>query len=247
MGKSKYYLIAKRKNSSDYKIINLENNESFRYSDEKEKLSLERLDYFTMKFNNSSELNEYLMSKGRVDNEDNSYFIARRKGDELTFFNPVYSSCSRRLSKVTYDSSRGCINNAYREINEIFDKFLSTLFYEDEFEEYVMNGCTNIYEKFCDYFRENVGSIEEYFEALKKCRWSFSSYNLIRNVEEAMDSYNKGKYAISSYNFDRKNTEISSIINKLLVETDESHVDGQLNLFDFMNEKGKVYEKKDNQ
>lgn len=246
MGKSKYYLIAKRKNSSDYKIINLENNESFRYSDEKEKLSLERLDYFTMKFDNSSELNEYLISKGRIDNEDNDYFIARRKGEELTFFNPVYSSCSRRLSKVTYDSSRGSINNAYREINEIFDKFLSTLFYEDDFEEYVMNGCTNIYEKFCDYFRENVGSIDEYFEALKKCRWSFSSYTLIRNVEEAIDSYKKGKCVINRYNLDRRGSDISSIINKLLVETDESHFDGQLNLFDFMDSKGKVYEKKDN-
>ena len=31
MGKSKYYLIAKKKNSSDYKIINLEDNESMYY------------------------------------------------------------------------------------------------------------------------------------------------------------------------------------------------------------------------
>ena len=41
-----------------------------------------------------------------------------------------------------------------------------------------------------------------------------------------IDSYKKGKGVINRYNLDRRGSDISSIINKLLVETDESHFDG---------------------
>ena len=48
MGKSKYYLIAKKKNSSDYKIINLEDNESFK---QKTLVRVENNDLFKILYN----------------------------------------------------------------------------------------------------------------------------------------------------------------------------------------------------
>ncbi len=252
MKKNSYVLIARDKISNAYSPIWYDKSEELCYENEKRvKLnSLETIDSFTMNFDSSEELSEYLYTNCMIDSRDSDIFIACRQhhkdNDDITFLEPIYKSYTRfgnKLKDIGELSLKGELKDP-GFVSPIFSDFASKMYNNRDFFQYITYGhsCVNsdIYNKLLD---TSMSELKYESQIFSGSRWFLSNYKAIRNVVEAINRYNTYKfnnrniYIINKYKIDRQ-----AIVPSLLEITDPSYMPGQLSLFgdDFL----KVYEKK---
>ncbi len=252
MKKNSYVLVARDKFSNTYSPIWYDKNEELCSENEKsERLnSLEAIDAFTMNFNSSLELNDYLVTNCMIDSSDSDIFIACRQHhkdrDDITFLEPIYKSFNRYSGKLK-DIGKLSLNGELKDpsVSSLIFKGLASKMYNNrDFFQYVTYGYSainsDIYNKLLDTSMSEVRYKNKIFGGN---RWFLSSYKAIRNVVLAINRYdtykfnNRNVYEINKYRSDR-----CAIIPSLLEITDPLYTPGQLSLFgdDFL----KVYEKK---
>lgn len=250
---SKYYLIAKDKNSDKFEIVKIRGNEI--YSDKSDMLercfNLENIDLFTSRFNSEESLINYLKSNGRINLDNCDIFIASRNGKNIKFLNCIYNFSNRvdLLRTIMIQSDQGRLNSNSKTSGSLLDDFINSIFKNKKYYDFVVYGFTDIYKKFVDYFKgRNVELKDLYSAKFKDGRWAMTSYNLHRSIIDSYQVYNKhfrSNDMFTSVSNERRNNRLNreSILNGLLAQTDKDYVDGQISLFDLPVEETVALEK----
>ena len=250
---SKYYLIAKDKNSDKFEIVKIRGNEI--YSDKSDMLercfNLENIDLFTSRFNSEESLINYLKSNGRINLDDCDIFIASRNGKNIKFLNCIYNFSNRvdLLRTIMIQSDQGRLNSNSKTSGSLLDDFINSIFKNKKYYDFVVYGFTDIYKKFVDYFKgRNVELKDLYSAKFKDGRWAMTSYNLHRSIIDSYQVYNRhfrSNDMFTSVSNERRNNRLNreSILNGLLAQTDKDYVDGQISLFDLPVEETVALEK----
>jgi hypothetical protein len=237
MSKNKYYLIARNKTDNSFKIININNSCD-------KSASLEEIDLYTLNYKKDTSLILDLYTKEKIDNFDIDLFIASRNNDSVDYLELLYnyneSNRFTKLKNVANSSIKGNISESIKDINSLLDDFILKMHNNDNFYRYVNSGCTNVYRKFYNYIDDINITDEDNLKDLFRIKyndgaWSLKSYRLIRNVTEAIDRFYR---TLSYYNQESFTNNMSSrnkIKSKIALETDNNYFEGQISLFDFMN------------
>ena len=149
---SKYYLIAKDKNSDKFEIVKIRGNEI--YSDKSDMLercfNLENIDLFTSRFNSEESLINYLKSNGRINLDNCDIFIASRNGNNIKFLNCIYNFSNRvdLLRTIMIQSDQGRLNSNSKTSGSLLDDFINSIFKNKKYYDFVVYGFTDIYKKF---------------------------------------------------------------------------------------------------
>lgn len=186
--KNKYALIAKDNNSNNYKFISF---------DDEKITKLEKIDLYTMHFDNKDEFVKKLIENGQIDNSDVDIFIvcSKKDGKEITFMEPIYFGPNYYLSKDLVDiipqflkknvDNKKCFDN-------ILKQFENRILNSPGFYDMVVWNRTNLYGKFTDYIRQSK-RVSGFMEKIKynDGGWIYDSYPLIRNIVEAINRHDE--------------------------------------------------------
>ena len=216
MGKSnQYYLVARDRISNEFDIISFLG---------KRGCSLEEIDLYTTGFKDEEDLAKFLREQGLISNNSTDFFIVNRNKNKSVFKQEViYSKCST-VRDIAEASLNRNIEKCTTRIDSILDSFADKMRRSPNLYEQVLSGCTNIYEKYAQYFiftRTNLASIK-----YRDGGWARTSYPLIRNVVEATSRGNM-RY---DYMSDKMYRDL--LDEKLVEVTDPEYNPDQLSLFD---------------
>ena len=232
---NKYALIAKDNNSTNYKFISFEG----------EKITkLEKIDLYTMYFENKHALLEQLFDNGQINDTDVDLFIvcSKNNGKEITFMEPLYYGTNylliRHLLDIIPQSLKRNIDDK-KCFDQILRQFESKIINNSVFYDMVIWNKTNLYGKFSDYIKQSR-KIPGFMEKIKHNDggWIYDSYPLIRNMVEAINRYdNISRQTRDVFN---KNNEINynnkknreKIIPSLKEKFEDGYIVGQISLFD---------------
>ena len=235
---NKYVLIAKDNNSNNYEFIS--------FGDEKI-TKLEKIDLYTMHFENKNELVERLISNGQINNNDVDIFIccSKNSGKEISFMEPMYFAPNLSLSKCLIEVANSflkkgeCDKNSFNKILGVFENKIVT---NRSFYEMVVYEQTNLYGKFTNYIKK-TGAKYGFIDKIKynDGGWVFDSYPLARNIVEAINRFDKlslafkDVYGRNRINVCDKNKSRGVIIPSLQEKFKPDHIDGQISMFDMLN------------
>ena len=241
---SKYYLVAKSKNSEDFEIIKFRENEIYSNGNDvlERCFNLEKIDLFTSRFHTEEKLIQYLKENGRIKTDDVDLFVVSRNGNKIKFLNCIYYFGNRveLLRNIMIDSDKSKLNEDSKFASSLLDDFITNIYERDKYYTLVTYGYTDIYKKFVDYFRGRNVDLKTLLAAkYRDGKWALTSYNLHRNIIDSYQLFNKFYRehdmftAISDHN---RKTRINreSIINGIRQLTDKDYVEGQMSMFDMM-------------
>lgn len=232
MGKKKeYFLIARNKNSNEYQIIKINN---------KRRLSLEEIDEFTLNFDNGIRMNDYLMKAKVLDSSGYDFYIANQTNNKMQYLEVVYCSRETRtelLQNVIRASKKKELTKDNESAKSILDSFSIKVFEDRMFNQYIINGKSKLPKKFVDYFVGNQSV--NYNAKYRNGAWPITSYSLLRNIIVEMNRYDSNdKLFIYSDKSSRDNElKRRQLDSKLLLETADDYIEGQMDLFSLLDEK----------
>jgi len=233
MSKNRFYLVAKNKNTNEFKKINLHD-----LGFEKNSLKLEDIDKLTLQFNNPEELNAYLKAKGIVNSSNNDIFIVKRNDsneEKISYLETIYKgNMTDTILEINKFQRKDSINKSTDSLNKLYFTFINRMYKNEKFYDYITFGNTNVYEKFYIHFIDNSIPANIYKSKINDVTWAYNSYYLARNVYEAINSFDNVKLR-NKYN------SRDDIKDKLYEVTDKNYFDGQISLFDYYGDK--VYAK----
>ncbi len=246
MRKKNYYLVARNRDTNDFKILKV-------YGERGN--SLERIDYATSKYTSYEELIDLLYSRERIDSKNYDLFIAYKGNNkEMKYLELIYNSKNDRvadLKSALINSSNGDMKKS-PDAKRIVDKFCQKMEYNDLFYHFIMNGNTNLYKKFIKYFEKTptfgldedstIHSKPMYSVKYADGAWVMDSYLLIRNIVEA---FNRFDQFTEKENRDYLNENVpyrKMINNRLMRETSKDFVEGQMNIFDYIEQEQMISE-----
>lgn len=239
---SKYYLVAKSKTDNRFEIVKIRGNEIScnGTSDLERSFNLEKIDLFTSIFHSEEELLKYLKNKGRINLDDCELFIAARNGDTIKYLNCMYHFSDRvdLLRQIMISSDKKELTKDSVDATQLLNDFIYNVFHNERFYNLVVNGYTDIYKKFIDYFKRCSAGMKEYgYSKYSDGRWAMTSYILQRSIMDAYNIYNqtyKSRYMLNDAASLKRNNRNSreSITNELKLITDKDYVEGQISMFD---------------
>ena len=154
---SKYYLVAKSKNSEDFEIIKFRENEIYSNGNDvlERCFNLEKIDLFTSRFHTEEKLIQYLKENGRIKTDDVDLFVVSRNGNKIKFLSCIYYFGNRveLLRNIMIDSDKSKLNEDSKLASSLLDDFITNIYERDKYYTLVTYGYTDIYKKFVDYFR----------------------------------------------------------------------------------------------
>ena len=244
----KYYLVARNIDDNSHSIIPIEsrwytangNDIPMRAN------SLEAIDLVTTRFKSSDEMAKRLCDKGYIKPGNYDFFIVskyKKHGEaKLRFQEVIYDYKQQRTDyfrKIAYDSLNG---NSRSEANRrLFDKFISKMFYNLQYNRVINNHLTYLPYKFVDIFL-GIRRFDSVPYNLKyKNSWCLNDYTISRNI---VDSFNRFDELSGEDVFERHKRyfkaieERNKIYNQLMVECDSKFFPGQISLFDTMDDGG---------
>ena len=232
---NKYALIAKDNNSTDYKFISF---------DDEKITKLEKIDLYTMYFENKDALVNQLFDNGQIKDTNVDLFIvcSKKNGKEITFMEPLYYGTNYLLIRHLLDTIPQFLKKNVDNkkcFDQILRQFESKIINNSNFYDMVIWNKTNLYGKFCDYIKQSR-KMPGFMEKIKHNDggWIYDSYPLIRNMVEAINRYdNISKQTRDVFN---KNNEIyyenkknrEKIIPSLKEKFEDGYIVGQISLFD---------------
>ena len=244
MKKKNYFLVARNRDTNEFKILKVYGERA---------TSLEKIDYATSKYSSYEELVNLLYTHNRIDSLNTDLFITYKANKkEMKYFELIYNSKEDRvqdLRNALVNSNNGNLKSS-NDAKRIVDKFCQKMEYNTEFYNFIMNGNTNLYKKFLNYFkRVSTFGLEEdssvhnkplYSVKYADGAWVMDSYALIRNIVEAFNRFDK--YSEKENNdYLNSNIPFRKLINsRLMLETSDEFIEGQLNLFDYMEMQDKI-------
>lgn len=262
----RYYLVIRDKTNNDYNIINIcdRNGHSSRSN------RLEVIDDLTTHYRNSNEFIGDLLEQGYINNSNVDLFIVspNSKGTELSYLEVAYNSNNKRDEKLKRIIDSAILKDLTKEednIKYILDRFADLMYYDDEFNNIVIFGYSNVANKYINYFKNRKGTKPFYQAKFKDGEWALHSYPLIRNIvdiinrydfykrnskeifEQNLDYYKRitpGRKKISKvlldeiYNnyFAANQLDRLNLKSDLLLKTDKNYVEGQLSFNDYIND-----------
>ncbi len=244
MKKNNYFLVARNKDTNTFKILRVYNERGS---------ALEKIDYATSKYNSREELIKLLYEKGRIDSLNTDLFITYKGNNkEMKYLEVIYNSKEDRvqdLRQALVCSSNKKLNTC-DEAKRIVDKFCQKMEYNSEFYNFIMNENTNLFKKFIKYFKKTktfgldedstIHNKPKYSVKYVDGAWVINSYLLIRNIVEAFNRFDKYN---EKENIDYLNDNVpfrKLLNNRLMIETDSDFIDGQMNIFDYMDMQEKI-------
>ena len=262
----RYYLVIRDKTNNDYNIINIcdRNGHSSRSN------RLEVIDDLTTHYRNSNEFIGDLLEQGYINNSNVDLFIVspNSNGTELSYLEVAYNSNNKRDEKLKRIIDSAILKDLTKEednIKYILDRFADLMYYDDEFNNIVIFGYSNVANKYINYFKNRKGTKPFYQAKFKDGEWALHSYPLIRNIvdiinrydfykrnskeifEQNLDYYKRitpGRKKISKvlldeiYNnyFAANQLDRLNLKSDLLLKTDKNYVEGQLSFNDYIND-----------
>ena len=262
----RYYLVIRDKTNNDYNIINV----CDRYGHSNRSNRLEVIDDLTTHYRDGNEFISDLLEQGYINDGNVDLFIVspNSKSKNLDYFELVYNSHNKRdekLKKVIDSSLDGDLNKEEDNIKYILDRFADLMCYDDEFNNIVDFGYSNVSKKYINYFKNKKGSKPFYQVRFKDGEWALHYYPLIRNIVDIIDRYDTYKRSTSEtfeknldyykrvtpgrrkitkyllddiYNnyFGANQNDRLSIQSDLLLKTDKNYIEGQLTFNDYYDE-----------
>ncbi len=244
MKKNNYFLVARNRDTNTFKILRV-------YGERGSQL--EKIDYATSKFKSSDELIKLLFEKERIDSLNTDLFIAYKGNKkEMKYLEVIYNSKDDRVqdlrNALVFSSNKNLSKS--EEAKRIVDKFCQKMEYNSEFYNFIMNENTNLYSKFIKYFKKEksfgmdedstIHNKPKYSVKYVDGAWVINSYLLIRNIVEAFNRFDRFN---EKENIDYLNSNVpfrKLINNRLMIEVDSDYIDGQMNIFDYMNMQEKI-------
>ena len=154
MSKNRFYLVAKNKNTNEFKKINLHD-----LGFEKNSLKLEDIDKLTLQFNNPEELNAYLKAKGIVNSSNNDIFIVKRNDsnkEKISYLETIYKgNMTDTILEINKFQRKDSINKSTDSLNQLYFTFINRMYKNEKFYDYITFGNTNVYEKYYIHFIDN--------------------------------------------------------------------------------------------
>ena len=260
----RYYLVIRDKTSNDYNIINIcdRNGQSNKAN------RLEVIDDLTTHYRDSNEFIGDLLEQGYINNQNVDLFIVspNNKSKDLDVFELVYNSHNKRdekLVKIIDSQLEKNISKEEDNVKYILDRFADLMCYDDEFNNIVDFGYSNVSKKYINYFKNKRGSKPFYQAKFKDGEWALHFYPLIRNIVDIInryDAYKRINNEIFEQNLDyykrttpgrRKITknllndlydnyfsvnkdERMELKSDLLLKTDKNYIEGQLSFGDYL-------------
>ncbi len=231
---NKYYLIARNKDTNDFKIIKLKKSWYSDDSNNDEVLKanpLEAIDLVTTKFSSVEEMAGRMKNNGYIKTSNVDIFIVNKnKYNQLIINDIIYNhnnsllikylqSIAKALLKKDIKSEQDKIKYIYKELAEIL--FNDT---NGSFSSFFYSKYCNISETIKDFY-EDCETSKDFKNVPYKNSWMLVSYLNIRNIVKLLNNFSKKSENCTSYS--RK-----LIINEILKRIDENYIDGQFNLFD---------------
>ena len=212
---NQYYLIARERLTNEFSVIPVNG---------KRGLSLEEIDLYTTKFDGEEDLASKLRKTGIISYEMPDFYIASqgKKGKSLNTQEILYKKQS--VVREIADNSRNHeIQKSEALIDSILDSFGDKMRRSPLLYEQVVEGRTNVYEKYAHYFlfTYQKPSTIKYRDG----GWARTSYPLVRNVVEAVSRSNM-KYSRLSDQMYR-----GLLNDKVLEVTDPDYDPNQLSFF----------------
>ncbi len=217
MNKNDYYLVLRDYLTNQFEFISIDKNS---------RLSLEKIDTFTISFNNKKDLYDYLMKNHLIEKDYThlDFFIVAR-GKDL-FIQEVLFSKNKKLKNIMDASLEGNILKEEESIKSILNSFSRRMEIDQDFYNSIIYHNQSIYPKFISYY---VGNryLDTYSLKYKDGGWVLKSYPLIRNIEESLKRNNlDNNYLLGRDKIDKQLRMMSS----------KSYEKEQLLLFDFIND-----------
>lgn len=239
MGKNRYFLLGRDKDTNNVKTIGLSDFDIYSFGTGIRKLdnSLESIDYMTLGYSSQEELVHYLVSTGRLDNYNTDLFIVCRNGDKIYYLENIYADSieAKELRRYSEEKLKGlpCYFSNYK----ILDDFAYRMINDRRFYRFIESKCHNVYLKYINYFKNCNNLGDAYQIKNKDSSWALNSYPLIRNIVEAMDRYEKIKNiggSISDVALEYQ-VDLNSVRDMskedISIYTEKGYGEGQLNLF----------------
>ena len=220
---NEYFLIARNKNTNEFKIIPVNRDRSS---------SLEDIDLFTIKYQDSIELTKFLNEKGIISSDEYDYFIVNQKkvnGKNILKKQEILFKNNKKIKGIAENSKAKTLYKSNADIDAILDGFAYFMQQESNLWKQVVTNKTNIYSKFADYFMSGR-NVDIPTVKYRDGGWARKSYPLIRNILEA-ESRPKVEYDTVKRDMYR-----SLLDEKLFDETKETYAENQISMFDIIPE-----------
>lgn len=191
MGKNRYYLFARNKDTNKVKSIPLSDFDIYKDGNNnlKNYNSLEEIDIFTTSYDREEDIIMYLVNTNRLDSYNNELFIVSRNGGKYSFMENIYAD-SHLLAEVRSfalsDESRG--DKLYQ--NETILNYFIGMMGGKKFRRFIESKYHNIYSLFVKYF-DGCYDEKMYRIKYKDGAWALKSYQLLRNIVEAINRFYK--------------------------------------------------------
>ena len=268
MGVAKrYYLVIRDKSTNDYNIINI----CDRHGNTNRANKLEVIDDLTMHYKDKEEFIDDLYEQGYVNNTNIDPFIVspNSKNNYLDYFELVFNNKSKRSELLNGIIETQLDKNIEKEednVKYILDRFAEGMYYNDEFNNIVNFGYSNVSKKFISYYKGKKGLKPNYQVKYKDGEWALLSYTLVRNIIDIMDRFNRYKLEtnemfeanleyyeevtpgrkklkpylledIENKYFNAYGEDRLKLKNDLLLKTDKNYVEGQMSFDEYLSKK----------
>ena len=244
MSKNRYYLFYRDIDKNVVGLIPLSDLDVYGYGDNYKvgDNSLDKIDFYTMNFDNKKELIGHLVDIGVIDNYNSDLFIVSRNGDKISFLENIYynDELARDLKFTIGEKiKKGSFTNMF---DSILDTFAYMMTNDRRFREFIESKYHRVYSKYVDYFNNCFYTNDAYKIKYKDSSWARSSYSLARNIIEVINRYNnikdkKGNISDNALEYDEVlNHMREKNSGDISFYTDKNYALGQLDLFGYSND-----------
>ena len=192
--KKRYYLVVRYLNDNSYSILTFTDRNGTKNRESR----LDRIDFLTCHYRNKQEFIYDLRSQDYISSSDVDLFIVcpNDKEKKLEYYEIVYNTENELMNKfreVTVASLDKNMTSKEDNIKYILDRFATLMNNDEEFNNIVTFGFSNVANKYMLYFK-NHHSVKPYYNAkFNHGGWALGSYSLIRNIVDIMNRYDQYK------------------------------------------------------
>lgn len=192
--KKRYYLVVRYKEDNSYSILSFYDRSGTKNRESR----LDKIDFLTCHYRSKQEFVDDLLSQGYISTSDVDLFIVcpNDKNKTLEYYEIIYNTESTIMGKfreVTNASLDKDISSKEENIKYILDRFAELMNRDEEFNNIIIFGFSNVATKYMLYFK-NHNSIKPYYNAkFNQGGWALGSYSLIRNIVDIMNRYEEYK------------------------------------------------------
>ena len=215
---------------------------------------LEAIDLVTTRFGSEKEMARRMAMNGYIPDSDVDIFVASKREKDgksyIRFDEVVYGYSADRvteaLRKVALTSLLTGFNSNSQDADVIYDEVIALSYLTDDYLELLLDGDTCV--PLC--FAEQLVGVKEYPEVPYFIRdkegFGADSYLTFRNIVESINRLEKistnsraDRFVQNAEFIDRNLSGRIALVPDLLLQFDESYVEGQLSLFSLLGEERK--------